>query len=74
MLYWFRVFTTGFLNNKISIMNMKKFISTCAGFLISFVIHAQVEVTTKSFELASQNKHKNWFIIEAGRDSINHEI
>ncbi len=53
---------------------MKKFISTCAGFLISFVIHAQVEVTTKSFELASQNKHKNWFIIEAGRDSINHEI
>ncbi len=55
-------------------MNMKKFISTCAGFLISFVIHAQVEVTTKSFELASQNKHKNWFIIEAGRDSINHEI
>jgi hypothetical protein len=53
---------------------MKKIILTNAAIIASLFLRAQVEVTTKSFELASQNKHKNWGIIDAGRDSITHEI
>ncbi|MFN7312869.1 MAG: hypothetical protein ACK5UI_05240 [Bacteroidota bacterium] len=53
---------------------MKKSILTCVAALMGFVLQAQVEITTKSFELASQNKHKNWSIIDAGRDSITNEI
>jgi hypothetical protein len=32
---------------------------------------AQVEITTKTFELESQNKHKGWSILDAGRDNNN---
>jgi hypothetical protein len=37
-------------------------------------LYAQVNVTTKNFELESVNKHKGWIIIEAGRDSITNKI
>lgn len=53
---------------------MKKFIITQLAIAASICLQAQVEITTKSFELASQNKHKNWGIIEAGRDSNTQEI
>lgn len=46
----------------------KTIITTVLGF--SFLtLNAQVEVTTKSFDLESQNKHKNWRVGDAGIDS-----
>ncbi len=67
------LFSINFEYHKL-IMTMKKLILTNAAILASLFLQAQVEVTTKNFELASQNKHKNWAIIDAGRDSITHEI
>ncbi len=49
---------------------MKKLILTNAAILASLFLQAQVEVTSKSFDLESQNKHKNWFIKGAGIDSL----
>ncbi len=37
-------------------------------------LHAQVEVNTKSFELESINKHKGWFIVDAGKDSVTNKV
>lgn len=47
---------------------MKKIIITSALGLSFLALNAQVEVTTKSFDLESQNKHKNWRVGEAGID------
>lgn len=44
---------------------MKKIIITQLAIAASFCLQAQVEVTTKSFDLESQNKHKNWSVGEA---------
>ncbi len=46
----------------------KKFITTVLG-ISTLALNAQVEVTSKSFDLESQNKHKNWQFGEAGIDS-----
>jgi hypothetical protein len=48
---------------------MKKIIITSAFGISFFALNAQVEVTSKSFDLESQNKHKNWQFGEAGIDS-----
>jgi hypothetical protein len=48
---------------------MKKLIITSVLGLSFLALNAQVEVTTKSFDLESQNKHKNWRVGEAGIDS-----
>lgn len=48
---------------------MKKTIITSAFGLSFLALNAQVEVTSKSFDLESQNKHKNWQFGEAGIDS-----
>lgn len=53
---------------------MKKNLLNGIGILLAFGTLAQVEITTKSFELASQNKHKDWKILEAGRDQQTKEI
>lgn len=50
---------------------MKNTLSLGLLLAISFSLQAQVEVTTRSFELESQNKHKEWKIIDAGRDASN---
>lgn len=47
---------------------MKKVILSSIALVASLCLKAQVEVTTKSFELEGQNKHKGWSILEAGRE------
>lgn len=41
---------------------------------VSSVLNAQVEVTTKSLDLESVNKHKNWKIIDAGVDASTQKV
>src|SRR5574343_732380 len=53
---------------------MKKSVLLIAACIAQQWLHAQVEVTTKSFELESINKHKGWGIIDAGRDSATNAI
>lgn len=48
---------------------MKKLIITSVLGVSFLALNAQVEVTTKSFDLESQNKHKNWRVGDAGIDS-----
>ncbi len=48
---------------------MKKTIITTVLGLSFLTLNAQVEVSTKSFDLESQNKHKNWRVGDAGIDS-----
>lgn len=49
---------------------MKKTIASALVGLTSLTLHAQVEVTTKNFDLESQDKHKNWLIRGANVDSV----
>lgn len=48
---------------------MKKTILISALCFSTLIISAQVEVSSKSFDLESQNKHKNWRAREAGIDA-----
>ena len=48
---------------------MKKTIITSVFGISLLALNAQVEVTAKSFDLESQNKHKNWQFGEAGIDA-----
>lgn len=52
------------------ITTMKKFILTQLAIAAGIGLQAQVEITTKSIDLQSINKHKNWFIKGASQDSI----
>ncbi len=49
---------------------MKKTIITSVFGISLLALNAQVEVTSKSFDLESQNKHKNWQFGEAGIDTL----
>lgn len=53
---------------------MKKNLLFIAACVTQQVLYAQVEVSTKSFELESINKHKGWGIIDAGRDPVSNNI
>ena len=48
---------------------MKKTINTSVLGISFLAVNAQVQVTSKNFDLESQNKHKNWQFGEAGIDS-----
>lgn len=50
---------------------MKKLWTISIAIAAAIELCAQVSVTTKSFELESQNKHKGWSIMDAGRDDNN---
>jgi hypothetical protein len=50
---------------------MKNLALTCLALWGFLSLHAQVEISTKSFELESQHKHKGWTIMDAGRDDNN---
>lgn len=53
---------------------MKKIIFVSALTMVFFTVGAQVEIKATSFELESQNKHKGWKIIEAGRDAGTNKV
>lgn len=53
---------------------MKKTVLVLAALVTQHWLYAQVEVTTKGFELESVKKHKGWSIIEAGRDSVTQKV
>lgn len=54
---------------KLENKTMKKTILISALCFSTLIISAQVEVSSKSFDLESQNKHKNWRAREAGIDA-----
>lgn len=53
---------------------MKKNIVFAILLIAVMQVKAQVEFTTKNFDLESQNKHKNWKIIDAGVDKSTKKI
>lgn len=53
---------------------MKKLTALSIALGATLFLNGQVTVTTKSFELESQNKHKGWNIIDAGRDATTNRI
>lgn len=66
-----QLYNRTFDTHKLINNSMKKIILANIALLASLCLHAQVEVSTKSFELESQNKHKGWSILDAGRDENN---
>lgn len=53
---------------------MKNILTITFGLLFSQALLAQVEVSTKSFELESQNKQKGWYVLEAGKEGNSGDV